>query len=228
MCASSSHHLSAHHSDWVSAESIAPPSRLTTSSGQRRPGRRQQHILPSRRASSGMRRRSRLEAHRGGERPLWKRYLLYAVLVSLSLALPAALTLRGTTRIRGGTATSADTSGTGRPSSGGGDDDRVRATTREEPALVGTLADTGAVSPLIWKGIAQGIPPTPRSEYDIHLVFSTDCSAYQNYQSIMLFNSAEVKHFLPCVCVSCLFVFMWVSYGYVCDYFLRSVRSSNN
>lgn len=43
-----------------------------------------------------------------------------------------------------------------------------------------------------WGGIMQGIPSAPRSKHDIHVVFSTDCSAYQNYQSIILFNTAEV------------------------------------
>lgn len=48
------------------------------------------------------------------------------------------------------------------------------------------------VEPGVWKGIAEDILSSPRSKHDIHIVFSTDCSLYQNYQSILLFNSAEV------------------------------------
>lgn len=43
-----------------------------------------------------------------------------------------------------------------------------------------------------WLGIAPGIAAKPASADDIHVVFSTDCSPYQNYQATMLFHSAEV------------------------------------
>ncbi|CAB1116688.1 unnamed protein product [Ectocarpus sp. CCAP 1310/34] len=43
-----------------------------------------------------------------------------------------------------------------------------------------------------WLGIAPGIAAKPASADDIHVVFSTDCSPYQNYQAIMLFHSAEM------------------------------------
>lgn len=55
------------------------------------------------------------------------------------------------------------------------------------------VQDQGAISPLIWRGIYDGIASTPASAEDIHLVFSTDCSPYQNYQAILLFHSAEVS-----------------------------------
>ncbi|CAM9372253.1 unnamed protein product [Discosporangium mesarthrocarpum] len=42
-----------------------------------------------------------------------------------------------------------------------------------------------------WQGVANGIPSQPRGKDDIHLVFSTDCTPYQNYQSLILFHSAE-------------------------------------
>lgn len=46
---------------------------------------------------------------------------------------------------------------------------------------------------LPWRGISPGIPSAPRSIDDLHVVFSTDCSAYQHFQSIVLFHSAEVR-----------------------------------
>lgn len=54
------------------------------------------------------------------------------------------------------------------------------------------LPTTGPVEKT-WGGIAKGIPAKPRSLQDIHIVFSTDCSPYQNYQSVLLFHSAEVS-----------------------------------
>lgn len=50
-----------------------------------------------------------------------------------------------------------------------------------------------------WNGTAEGIPSVPRSEVDIHVVFSTDCSPYQNYQSMLLFHSAEVRLHRSCL-----------------------------
>ncbi|CAM9158118.1 unnamed protein product [Choristocarpus tenellus] len=43
----------------------------------------------------------------------------------------------------------------------------------------------------VWGGLSEDIPARPRGEDDIHLIFSTDCSPYQNYQSLLLFHSAE-------------------------------------
>eukprot|EP00953_Heterococcus_sp_UTEX-ZZ885_P031522 16536-Heterococcus_DN1.PRE.3 len=40
------------------------------------------------------------------------------------------------------------------------------------------------------KGIAPGIPAVPRNSDDVHVIFSTDCSEYQNWQSLLLFWSA--------------------------------------
>eukprot|EP00612_Vaucheria_litorea_P006340 CAMPEP_0171471968 /NCGR_PEP_ID=MMETSP0946-20130122/1012_1 /TAXON_ID=109269 /ORGANISM="Vaucheria litorea, Strain CCMP2940" /LENGTH=481 /DNA_ID=CAMNT_0012001543 /DNA_START=87 /DNA_END=1529 /DNA_ORIENTATION=- len=40
------------------------------------------------------------------------------------------------------------------------------------------------------KGISSKIPSTPRNLDDIHVLFSTDCSEYQNWQSLLLFYSA--------------------------------------
>lgn len=44
-----------------------------------------------------------------------------------------------------------------------------------------------------WDGVMKEMPSKPRSELDIHVVFSTDCSPYQNFQSTLLFHSAEVR-----------------------------------
>lgn len=65
-------------------------------------------------------------------------------------------------------------------------------------------ADLEEISPLVWRGIGDGIPAVPASQDDLHVVFSTDCSPYQNYQAIMLFHSAEVCSLLRgCVFVLC-------------------------
>lgn len=136
-----------------------------------------------------MRRRSK--PRQGAGRPNFQRYLFYAALVILSLAFPAALTLVG----RHPPPSSEQTDGDGDPG---------MWTSRGDATV-----DAEAVSPLIWSGIGKGIPPTPQSAEDIHVVFSTDCSPYQNYQAIMLFNSAEVCTYRSvifveqnaCVCV---------------------------
>lgn len=124
-----------------------------------------------------MRRRSRPQPWQATARPNFQRYLFYAALVVLSLAFPAALTLVG----RRPPPSSPLTVAKPREDSW--------STARDDGEM---LADAEDVSPMIWRGIAEGIPPTPRSAEDIHVVFSTDCSPYQNYQAIMLFNSAEV------------------------------------
>ncbi|CAM9267051.1 unnamed protein product, partial [Phaeothamnion confervicola] len=40
-------------------------------------------------------------------------------------------------------------------------------------------------------GVVPDLPDAPRSKDDIHVVFSTDCSAYQDWQSFLLFHSAQ-------------------------------------
>lgn len=129
-----------------------------------------------------MRKRSRLEARMAAGRTSFQRYLFYSALVLLSLALPAILTLRGDRQpllrnesVDGGTTISVDVS--------------KQTDLSEVPP-----PKTGPVSVSRWQGIAEGIPSEPRSVHDIHLVFSTDCSPYQNFQSIILFHSAEVRH----------------------------------
>lgn len=122
-----------------------------------------------------MSRRSRPQPRQAAARPNFQRYLFPAALVFISLAFPAALTLVGR---RPPQQTDGDPSADG-----------MWTISPEDGRLP---ANAEPVSPQIWRGIVEGIPPTPRSAEDIHVVFSTDCSPYQNYQAIMLFNSAEV------------------------------------
>jgi hypothetical protein len=49
---------------------------------------------------------------------------------------------------------------------------------------------TGPPLEKVAKGVLPGIPSIPRSPDDIHIIFSTDCSGYQNWQSFLLFHSA--------------------------------------
>lgn len=153
-----------------------------------------------------MRRRSRPQPRPAGARPNFQRYLFYAALVVLSLVFPAALTLVGR-----------------RPppsSQQAGGDPPGDVMWPTVPGVAAIPADE-PVSPRIWQGMAEGIPSTPRSAKDIHVVFSTDCSPYQNYQAIMLFNSAEVRRYSSTTCdravrntcvgplVSCLLSGQW-------------------
>lgn len=144
-----------------------------------------------------MRRRSRLEANLANGRSYARKYLLYGAMIVLSLALPAALTLRGNHRPLppSNTPPSANMSGGATiGGDGGGDGAHETGMSSAQPRWGGVdVKDLGAVSPLVWRGIEDGIPSTPSSEDDIHVVFSTDCSPYQNYQSIVLFHSAEVS-----------------------------------
>ncbi|CAN0037703.1 unnamed protein product [Scytosiphon promiscuus] len=121
-----------------------------------------------------MRRRSRLEANRPRARSSGRRCLLYAVMAFLSLIVPAALTLLGSQP-----PPPAPPISFGDVESKGEGEDKA-------------AAGLGAVSPLVWRGIGDGIPAVPVSRDDLHVVFSTDCSPYQNYQAIMLFHSAEM------------------------------------
>lgn len=123
-----------------------------------------------------MRRRSRLEARQQAEarsNPVL-RYLFFGALVLLSLALPAVLTL---------TLRSIPSS---IPKEGGVENNSLNS-----------AADGGVENDswdaLHWRGISPRIPSSPRSIDDLHVVFSTDCSAYQNFQAIVLFHSAEVR-----------------------------------
>lgn len=62
-----------------------------------------------------------------------------------------------------------------------------------EPGLaVPEDARASEVSLQVWRGIGAGMASGPKSVDDIHVAFSTDCSPYQNFQSITLFHSAEV------------------------------------
>lgn len=145
--------------------------------------------------SKSMRRRSRLEANlANGRSPTprrRRRYLLYGAMGVLSLALPAALTLRGNRPSPPKPEPSA------RIDSGatiGGGDRAHGSEISTQPRWKGRdVQDLGAISPLVWGGIGDGIAATPASADDIHVVFSTDCSPYQNYQAILLFHSAEVR-----------------------------------
>ncbi|CAN0035832.1 unnamed protein product [Pylaiella littoralis] len=62
-----------------------------------------------------------------------------------------------------------------------------------EPGLaVPEDARASEVSLQVWRGIGAGMASGPKSVDDIHVAFSTDCSPYQNFQSITLFHSAEM------------------------------------
>lgn len=142
-----------------------------------------------------MRRRSRLEANLANGRSSARRYLLYGAMIVLSLALPAALTLRGNHRpVSSNPSPSAGFDGSAEIGGGGGGGVHGGGASSAQPRWEGRdVQDLGTVSPLVWRGIADGIPSTPASTDDIHVVFSTDCSPYQNYQAILLFHSAEVR-----------------------------------
>lgn len=131
-----------------------------------------------------MRKRSKHGARTTEGRSSFRRYLFYAALVLLSLALPAILTLRGTRQAL-----------VGLERGDGGDSSPASPVVPSKPTTFSEVPPpkAGPVSPSRWQGIAEGIPSSPRSVDDIHLVFSTDCSPYQNYQSILLFHSAEVS-----------------------------------
>lgn len=93
----------------------------------------------------------------------------------LSLAVPLALTLLGNHRPA--------------PAPSAFVAEEVERTDKNE---VKPAVELSTISPLVWRGIGNGIPAVPVSPDDLHVVFSTDCSPYQNYQAIMLFHSAEV------------------------------------
>lgn len=107
------------------------------------------------------------------ERRAWKRLLGFVALIAATVALPVLLTLRG--------------NGGGSSGSSGSTNDNAFFAPRD--ADLEARDDWDASH---WRGIAKSIPRVPRSQLDIHVVFSTDCSLYQNYQSILLFQSAEV------------------------------------
>lgn len=126
-----------------------------------------------------MRRKSRLETDREHGRPYPRRYLFFGALALLSLAIPAGLTLLG--------------SGRPPPSApGGGSEGNGAAGGDGSGSHLGRPSNLDPVSSLEWRGISGGIASVPASVDDIHVVFSTDCSPYQNYQSVLLFHSAEV------------------------------------
>lgn len=147
-----------------------------------------------------MRRRSRLEENLANSgRSSTRQYLFYGTIGLLSLALPAALALFGHRFLPSNA-----------PADSGATPYSVIAPTRSQddtqrqphpgPGLA-VPADlrAGAVPPqVLWRGIASGIASRPESVHDIHVVFSTDCSPYQNYQSILLFQSAEVRMYWMC------------------------------
>ena len=148
---------------------------------------------------TSMRRRSRLEANLSGGRSSARRYLLYAM-IALSLALPAALTLRSSSSSKSTNSKSNSPplgsgaeSGDGTGSRGRVQEPGMPSSSSARPRWEGRdVQDLGVVSPLVWRGIGDGIASAPASADDIHVVFSTDCSPYQNYQAILLFHSAEV------------------------------------
>lgn len=149
-----------------------------------------------------MRRRSRLEASLANGRSSARRYLLYGAMIVLSLALPAALTLRGnqSPTVPSSPSPSAGFDGAGTAGGGGGVQEGGVPSTRPREGRDVQDSRFTAVSPLVWRGIADGIASTPTSADDIHVVFSTDCSPYQNYQAILLFHSAEVSLCSGAVC----------------------------
>lgn len=109
------------------------------------------------------------------ERPGYKRLLGYASLLVVPVAIHVLLTPRRmTTRA---VPNNSDVGSTG---------DALLSPQRLSVAEEVVDREEG------WNGVARGLPSMPRSEVDIHVVFSTDCSPYQNYQSILLFHSAEV------------------------------------
>ena len=164
-------------------------------------------------------RRPKLEANLANARSSpARRYLLYGAMIVMSLALPAVLTLRGnnhrparphlTTGYGDGAGAMGDGGGGGevhddarKPSSssssaaaaaarrGASSDDDKTTQSRSR----GRKERTSPVSRLEWRGLADGIASAPASADDIHVVFSTDCSPFQNYQAIVLFHSAEVR-----------------------------------
>lgn len=122
-----------------------------------------------------MRRRSRLEARQQAvarPNPVL-RYLFFGALVFLSLALPAVLTL--TLRNIPSSISKGDVENNSLNIAADGD------------------VENDSWDGLPWRGISPDIPSAPRSMDDLHVVFSTDCSAYQNFQAIVLFHSAEVR-----------------------------------
>ncbi|CAM9421906.1 unnamed protein product [Pylaiella littoralis] len=141
-----------------------------------------------------MRRRSRLEENLANSgRSSTRQYLFYGTIGLLSLALPAALALFGHRFLPSNA-----------PADSGAtpysviDPTRSQDDTQRQPhpgpgRAVPADLRAGAVPPqVVWRGIASGIASRPESVHDIHVVFSTDCSPYQNYQSILLFQSAEM------------------------------------
>lgn len=133
-----------------------------------------------------MRRKSRLETDRENGRSYIRRYLFFGALALLSLALPAALTLLGSGRPPASPpgASYEGNGAAGGVGASGGDGGDGSSWARP--------SDLDPVSSLEWRGIGGGIASVPTSVDDMHVVFSTDCSPYQNYQSVLLFHSAEV------------------------------------
>lgn len=129
----------------------------------------------------------------------------YVSLLALSLALFAVLTLRRTGS-RAGTKTvditnqgnslswpqSEDITKEGVARGEWNADDGIPSVPWSEPQSE-DAAEEALDREIESKGTVKGIPSVPRSEMDIHVVFSTDCSPYQNYQSMLLFHSAEVR-----------------------------------
>lgn len=140
-------------------------------------GRKQQRFFPNRASAE--------QKHRACQRLLG-----CAILLALSLTLPVILTLRGM----------------GSPGSTNDLDTKNRI---NEPSLQQSTDMAGEVMGEVqgWDGVMKGIPSMPRSDVDIHVVFSTDCSPYQNYQSILLLHSAEVcktRRLWPCRVYACM------------------------